>query len=204
MKGIDMATQLAPNKGDDARILSSAVAKIAEFWGLSNAKLGLVLGLSQATVSRLRSGQTTLDPASKSFEAGQFLLRLFRGLDALMGSDDAASRRWLETPISISMHVRSTSSTASRASLPCAIMWTPTALASELGSYRGAVWRVVEAQHRISTNRLADSLEDQARLEALAEAAKPDLPKEAQGLHYLLASPFRYGHGTVSRFRRAE
>lgn len=82
-------------------------------------------------------------------------------------------------------------------------MWTPTALASELGSYRGRVWRVVEAQHRISTNRLADSLEDQARLEALAEAAKPDLPKAAQGLHYLLASPFRYGHAAASRFRRA-
>ena len=53
-------------------------------------------GLSTATVSRLRCGQTRLDPASKSFEAGQFLLRLFRSLDALMGSDDQASRRWLE------------------------------------------------------------------------------------------------------------
>ncbi|HQV05052.1 MULTISPECIES: RES family NAD+ phosphorylase [Novosphingobium] len=83
-------------------------------------------------------------------------------------------------------------------------MWTPTALASELRSYSGKVWRVVEAQHRISTNRLADSLEDQARLEALAEAAKPDLPRSAHGRHYLLASPFRYGHGTASRFRRAD
>lgn len=82
-------------------------------------------------------------------------------------------------------------------------MWTPTALASEFVGYRGEVWRVVEAQHRISTNRLADSLDDQARLEALAESAKPDLPKDARGLHYLLASPFRYGHGAASRFRRA-
>ena len=82
-------------------------------------------------------------------------------------------------------------------------MWTPTALASEARTWRGKVWRVVEAQHRISTNRLADSLADQARLEALAEAAKPDLPKAAQGLHYLLAAPFRYGHGSASRFRRA-
>jgi hypothetical protein len=45
----------------------------------------------------MRSGKALLDPASKSFEAGQLLLRLFRGLDALMGSDDAASRHWLET-----------------------------------------------------------------------------------------------------------
>jgi len=83
-------------------------------------------------------------------------------------------------------------------------MWTPIALASELRDYRGEVWRVVEAQHRISTNRLANSLEDQARLEALAEAAKPGLPAAAHGLHYLLASPFRYGHGNASRFRRAD
>lgn len=83
-------------------------------------------------------------------------------------------------------------------------MWTPIALASELCDYRGDVWRVVEAQHRISTNRLADSLDDQARLEALAEAAKPNLPRTAHGLHYLLASPFRYGHGHASRFRRAD
>jgi hypothetical protein len=83
-------------------------------------------------------------------------------------------------------------------------MWTPTALASEFVPYSGTVWRVVEAQHRISTNRLTDSLEAQARLEVLAEAAKPDLPVAAWSLHYLLASPFRYGHNMASRFRRAD
>jgi hypothetical protein len=82
-------------------------------------------------------------------------------------------------------------------------MWTPTALASELHRYSRTVWRVVEAHHRISTNRLAANLDDQKRLEELADAAKPDLPKAALGLHYLLASPFRYGHGVASRFRRA-
>ena len=82
-------------------------------------------------------------------------------------------------------------------------MWTPTALASEFRRYRRTVWRVVEAQHRISTNRLTAKLADQKRLEELADAAKPDLPKSARGLHYLLASPFRYGHTVASRFRRA-
>jgi hypothetical protein len=80
-----------------AGTLSAAVTQIADFWGLSNAKLGAILGLSSATVSRLRAGSTMLDPASKSFEAGQFLLRLFRGLDALVGSDDAAAKGWLDT-----------------------------------------------------------------------------------------------------------
>ena len=82
-------------------------------------------------------------------------------------------------------------------------MWTPIALASELRRYRRTVWRVVEAQHRISTNRLAANVADQKRLEELADAAKPDVPKAARGLQYLLASPFRYGHGVASRFRRA-
>ena len=82
-------------------------------------------------------------------------------------------------------------------------MWTPTALASELRRLSRTVWRVVEAQHRISTNRLATSPANQKRLEDLADAAKPDLPKAAQGLNYLLASPFRYGHTVASRFRRA-
>jgi hypothetical protein len=83
-------------------------------------------------------------------------------------------------------------------------MWTPTALASEFRRYRRTVWRVVEAQHRISTNRLTADLAEQKRLEELADAAKPDLPKSARGLHYLLASPFRYGHTVASRFRRAD
>ena len=92
-----MATLATKPQRFDRQVLSSAIAKIADFWGFSNPKLGQVLGLSPATVSRLKGGKTMLDPASKSFEAGQFLLRLFRGLDALMGSDDLASRRWLET-----------------------------------------------------------------------------------------------------------
>jgi hypothetical protein len=70
-------------------------------------------------------------------------------------------------------------------------------------TYRGKLWRIVEAQHRISTNRLAAGTEDQALLEQLVEEVKPSLPVSARHLHYLLATPFRYGHKSSSRFRRA-
>ena len=93
-----MATRAAQIAEGDGKVLTTAIARIAEFWGLTNAKLGSVLGLSPATVSRLRSSKAELDPASKSFEAGQYLLRLFRSLDALLGSDDRAARAWLATP----------------------------------------------------------------------------------------------------------
>ena len=82
---------------EDTRVLTEAVRRIAEFWNLSNAALGGVLGLSAATVSRLRNGERTLEPGSKSFELAQFLVRLFRGVDALMGSDDEAARSWLRS-----------------------------------------------------------------------------------------------------------
>lgn len=82
-------------------------------------------------------------------------------------------------------------------------MWTSTALASEHRRYAGEVWRVVEAQHRISTNRLAASAEEQSLLEDLVEAIKPRLPEAARHLDYLLAAPFRYGHNQASRFRKA-
>lgn len=92
-----MATRVLDIHSDDGKVLSNAIGRIAEFWGLTNAKLGAVLGLSESTVSRLRSGKAELDPASKSFEAAQFLLRLFRSLDALLGSDDISARAWLAT-----------------------------------------------------------------------------------------------------------
>lgn len=88
---------LVSQQPDRATALSAAIVRIAEFWALSNTKLATILGVSAPTVSRLKRGTSELDPASKSFEAGQFLLRLFRSLDALLGSDDAAARRWLDT-----------------------------------------------------------------------------------------------------------
>lgn len=83
--------------------------------------------------------------------------------------------------------------------------WTPAALSSERGFHASDCWRLVEAQHKVSTLKLTDTLAEQALLEDLLEETKPKLPAEAKGLHYLMAAPFRYGavypHG--SRFRRA-
>lgn len=82
--------------------------------------------------------------------------------------------------------------------------WTPCALASEARPWTGSGWRAVEAQHRVATLNLANgSLADQELLEDILEEAKPRLPEAAQGLHWLLATPFRYWPlPGGSRFRR--
>lgn len=91
-----MAT-LATRTPDESRVLSRAVGRVAACWKLSNEQLGMILGLSPASASRLRSGRFALDRSGKAFELGQYLVRLFRSLDALMGSDDQASISWLRT-----------------------------------------------------------------------------------------------------------
>lgn len=84
-------------------------------------------------------------------------------------------------------------------------IWTPAALSSKAQGLSGRFWRLVEAQHQVSTMKLVETIEEQALLEELLEETKPVFPPECSGLDYLLATPFRYGaaypHG--SRFRRA-
>ena len=83
--------------------------------------------------------------------------------------------------------------------------WTPAALSSDARSLAGTCWRLVEAQHHVSTLKLVDSVAEQGVLEDLIEASKPPVPSECRDLHYLLSTPFRYGaaYPTGSRFRRA-
>ncbi len=79
--------------------------------------------------------------------------------------------------------------------------WRDEWFTAPLRSATALLWRGVEAQHRVATMRLVDSLDDQAMLERLLEASKPALPPAADGLHYLLATPFRYRSPHGSRFR---
>ncbi len=81
---------------------------------------------------------------------------------------------------------------------------TPDALRSEARPFEGPAWRFVEAQHRVSTLKLVDSLAEQAALEDILERTKPPVPAECLHLDYLLSTPFRYRpYPRGSRFRRA-
>src|SRR5215213_8388867 len=79
-------------------------------------------------------------------------------------------------------------------------IWTRCAGDSELRPLRLSPWRVVEAQHQVSTRKLVDSTEEQILLEEMIDRVKP--PDTTRGkFHYLLFTPFRYpplAHG--SRF----
>lgn len=70
-------------------------------------------------------------------------------------------------------------------------IWTRCAGDSEIRRLDTLAWRVVEAQHQLSTRKLVESAEEQMLLEELLERSKP--PRRAPArLHYLLSTPFRY------------
>jgi hypothetical protein len=82
--------------------------------------------------------------------------------------------------------------------------WTQDALRSSATKLSGKCWRVVEAQHQVSTTKITDTLAEQEILENLLEETKPPIPKECAHLNFLLLTPFRYSarNPIGSRFRR--
>ena len=78
--------------------LSKAVLRAADKLKVSQAALSLILGLSEATVSRMKKGDYALQAGSKPFELGVLFVRLFRSLDAIVGGDEAAASAWLANP----------------------------------------------------------------------------------------------------------
>lgn len=75
------------------RVLTKATRRAAERLGLSQKELGRVLGVSEATVSRLGAGKL-LEPDKKEGELALLLLRVYRSLDALVGGSEEKARAW--------------------------------------------------------------------------------------------------------------
>lgn len=78
-------------------VLGKATVRAAEMLGLSGAALSRVIGLSAPTISRIHHGDKGIDPASKEGELALMLVRVFRGLDALVGHDDHKRLLWMRS-----------------------------------------------------------------------------------------------------------
>jgi transcriptional regulator with XRE-family HTH domain len=77
------------------RVMTGAVLRASALLEITQSALAQILGLSPSTVSRMASGTYTLDAEKKEWELGALFVRLFRSLDAVIGSNDAAARGWL-------------------------------------------------------------------------------------------------------------
>ena len=91
-----MAEPLSHRTPEPDQVLSKAVLRAADRLEVSAKDLAGVLGVSPASLSRLR-GQRTIDPESKEGELALLFLRAFRSLDALLGGDRDQCRAWLHS-----------------------------------------------------------------------------------------------------------
>lgn len=92
-----LSHQIAQNHEAGA-VLTKAALRAADRLGLSGRQLADIVGVSEATVSRWKRGDSLLEPGSKPFELAALLVRTFRSLDAITGGDEAVARRWLAAP----------------------------------------------------------------------------------------------------------
>lgn len=87
--------QRLPDRGE---VVLDAAVRAAELLGLSQAALARILGMDPSTLSRRVTGRKGLDQRSREYEAALLWIRLFRGLHAVVGGQDATARAWLASP----------------------------------------------------------------------------------------------------------
>jgi len=82
----------------EGAVVTKAALRAAGLLGISNKALARIVGLSEASVSRMGGGSYTLTPGEKPFELAVLFVRFYRALDAVVHGDDAVARAWLVNP----------------------------------------------------------------------------------------------------------
>jgi transcriptional regulator with XRE-family HTH domain len=82
----------------DSDLVAKAFLRAADNLRLSNKSIAGIIGVSEATVSRMKKGDYALETGQKPFQLAVLFVRLYRSLDALTGGDDEVSSKWLSGP----------------------------------------------------------------------------------------------------------
>jgi transposase-like protein len=90
-----LLTKTEARPAQEAAVLTKAVIAAADQLGVSARSLSSILGVSEATVSRMRRSDFMLERGSKPFELGVLFVRLFRSLDAIVGGDRSVAKAWI-------------------------------------------------------------------------------------------------------------
>lgn len=83
-----------PRPPGPSGVLTRATLRAADHLGLPQRVLAQILGVSAASLSRLGRSRS-VDPESKEGELAILFVRLYRGLDSLVGGSDDKARAWL-------------------------------------------------------------------------------------------------------------
>lgn len=88
----------AEAKADQARTVTKAVIAAADRLGMTARILSQTIGVSEASISRMKRLDYLLEPATKPYELALFVIRIFRSLDAIVGGEEKVAQSWLRNP----------------------------------------------------------------------------------------------------------
>lgn len=94
-----MSTHRAVTHPDIARkekVLTKAVLKSADLLGVSRKDLSEIIGISEATISRMHQGQSQISLKTKEGEAATQFVRIYRSLDSMFGGKSDLCSQWLK------------------------------------------------------------------------------------------------------------
>ncbi|PJD90760.1 MAG: XRE family transcriptional regulator [Legionella sp.] len=77
------------------RVLTKALLNLAHFYDFSGKDLSDIIGISEASVSRLHQGKKGISPDTKEGEIVLLLIRIYRSLNALLGNHHDKAKIWL-------------------------------------------------------------------------------------------------------------
>jgi len=83
-----------PGLSAQAAVVAKALIRAADLLAVSGKELAAIIGLSEASLSRLKRGSDAA-LTGKPYELALLFVRLYRSLDAIMGGDDEAAKAWL-------------------------------------------------------------------------------------------------------------
>lgn len=91
-----MSARVSPiTYSNEAAVVTKAALRAADTLDVTARVLSSVIGVSEATVSRMRKDEFMLERGTKPFELAVLFVRLFRSLDAIAGGDETVARAWL-------------------------------------------------------------------------------------------------------------
>lgn len=96
--GATMQRPAAATATAENAVITKATLRAADLLDITARTLALVIGVSEATVSRMRRQEFLLERGTKPFELAVLFVRLFRSLDAIVGGDETVARAWLRNP----------------------------------------------------------------------------------------------------------
>ncbi len=86
---------LKEHRAEREHVLTKAVLNLAAQYELKGKDLSDIIGISEASVSRLNQGTKFISEKTKEGELALLLIRLYKSLTALVGNDPAKAKSWL-------------------------------------------------------------------------------------------------------------